>query len=145
VPKPSFEQRLCRAERRAFPQPGSIEHDRLMLAEARRKLSEAEAMEAAAEEPTPAKEPPPTEPTPPATASTPQPAPAPAPPAAPPAKRRPRRRPKRVQAPKAEPQWWEERARWKQRGAEDYRWGDVKPNMCLVDYDPIAAFYDEEE
>ena len=63
-------------------------------------------------------------------------------------KRRPQR--KRVRKPKAlpdakpEPQW-EEKARWRQRGPEDYRGGEAKPNMCLVDYDPIAAFYDEEE
>jgi outer membrane biosynthesis protein TonB len=153
VPKPSFEQRLQRLERRAFPKPGTIEYDRMKLAEARRKLHEAEVMEAAAEEPAPPPKPKPASPAV-ATASEPAPAPpsAPAPAAKPPSKPRPQR--KRVRKPKAEPepmpepkpepQWWEEKARWRQRGPEDYRWGEVKPNMCLVDYDPLAWFDDED-
>jgi hypothetical protein len=48
--------------------------------------------------------------------------------------------------PKPEPQWWEEKARWRQRGPHDYDWDERKPRpgMCLVEYDPLA-WYDEED
>jgi hypothetical protein len=45
---------------------------------------------------------------------------------------------------KPETQWWEERARWRQRGPEDYDWEKPRPGMCLVEYDPLA-WYDEED
>lgn len=46
--------------------------------------------------------------------------------------------------PPPEPQWWEEKARWRQRGPEDYEWDDRKPRpgMCLVEYDPLE--WDDE-
>jgi hypothetical protein len=47
--------------------------------------------------------------------------------------------------PQPEPQWWEEKARWRQRGPEDYGWDESKPRpgMCLVEYDPLE--WDNEE
>ena len=137
--KPSFEERLRRVEGRAFPQPGSIEHDRMILAQAKRRLRETEA--ASADEP-----PPPERTTAPPVPPAPRAAPAPAspPPSAtePPPKQRPKL--KRLRAPEPEPQWWEEKARWRRRGPEDYRWGNAKANTCIVDYEPLAALDDEE-
>ena len=41
--------------------------------------------------------------------------------------------------PQPERQWWEEKARWRQRGPDDYEWDErkPKPGMCLVEYDPL--------
>jgi hypothetical protein len=42
--------------------------------------------------------------------------------------------------PPNEPQWWEEKARFRHRGPEDYDWnGDKQAGyFCEVDYDPLA-------
>jgi hypothetical protein len=39
--------------------------------------------------------------------------------------------------PKPEPQWWEERAHWRQRGPRDYEWEKPTPGRCLVEYDVL--------
>jgi hypothetical protein len=39
--------------------------------------------------------------------------------------------------PKAEPQWWEERAHWRQRGPRDYEWEKPEYGRCLVEYDVL--------
>jgi hypothetical protein len=41
--------------------------------------------------------------------------------------------------PPPEPQWWEEKARFRHRGPEDYDWADDKQAgyFCEVDYDPF--------
>jgi hypothetical protein len=46
--------------------------------------------------------------------------------------------------PKPERQWWEERARWRLRGPQDYDWDDeVKLNECIHEYDPLT--YDDRD
>jgi hypothetical protein len=49
----------------------------------------------------------------------------------------------------AEPQperlWWQERARWRARGAADYDWGDGPRYECLHEYDPLAEEDEDEE
>ena len=38
---------------------------------------------------------------------------------------------------KPEPQWWEERAHWRQRGPRDYEWEKPQLGRCLVEYDVL--------
>ena len=40
--------------------------------------------------------------------------------------------------PKPEPPWWEEKARWRARGAADYDWADGPRYECLHEYDPLG-------
>ena len=78
-------------------------------------------------------------PRPPKPAVEPQPAPDAAAPAEPEPKAKPKRQRKRREPgqPKPEKQWWEERAKWRLRGAADYDWkGDVRYS-CITEYDPL--------
>ncbi len=55
--------------------------------------------------------------------------------------------------PKPEPQWWEERAHWRQREPRDLYWAKPTYGRCLVEYDVLNrdngydpfARYDEDE
>lgn len=44
--------------------------------------------------------------------------------------------------PKPEPQWWEEKCRWRERGAEDF-YDDGDLYETLHDYDPLADDLEE--
>jgi hypothetical protein len=46
--------------------------------------------------------------------------------------------------PPPEKPWWEERAKWRHRGAADYDWKGGVRYECIHEYDPLAA-WDEED
>jgi outer membrane biosynthesis protein TonB len=60
---------------------------------------------------------------------------------APEAKPKPKRQRKRREPgqPKPEKRWWEEKAKWRSRGAADYDWEGGVRYECIHEYDPLDA------